>query len=244
MILNWRFWWRNSISILRIGLNVLTMTLFHSVIKKRIAIDNISMELAEIVLPLSIHVSYVIYYRMRFINTYLWLGVVLKLEPETPPKSLYNSSQVPWTVGLPGVTAESSFCQSKNIHHGSAVFSRSLGDEFLPMLDQVCTGCQTVGGFGPVAGVGRRSCCSKVWRYDPITRRYEPSWECHFESCSPSAVTSGMLAFQLWRMQIKAQIFPEEVSSSKLNLGSTVWTSPRRRGSLVPTNKYYCAIVK
>jgi len=92
---------------------------------------------------------------------------------------------------LPQFNAEASLCPATCRYQASIVYGQPGGHEVLPMLAKQCTNCETVGGFGSIRGVGRRSCCQQVW--DPIAKRYELS--CWFESCTPDLVSSGLFSF-------------------------------------------------
>ena len=94
-------------------------------------------------------------------------------------------------MNIPGFNAEASLYPPKARYKLNNVFGRSGGAEVVPMLAKTCTNCETVGGFGRIRGVGRRSCCQQVW--DPIAKRYTLS--CWFESCTPEAVSSGLFSF-------------------------------------------------
>ena len=101
-------------------------------------------------------------------------------------------------MNMPGFDAESSLSPTVGVYRGRARFGRSGSGEVLPMLDDICGNCRSVGGHGGVGGVvgiGLRSCCRKVWKYDPITKRYAPTWECRFESCTPEAVRNPWFSF-------------------------------------------------
>jgi hypothetical protein len=96
---------------------------------------------------------------------------------------------------MPGCIAESSLGPTQGIYRGKAVFGASGTVEVLPMLDDVCGNCERVGSVGGVVGVGRGSCCQKVWKHDPITKRYAPTWSCWFVSFQPEAVRNRWLSF-------------------------------------------------
>lgn len=98
-------------------------------------------------------------------------------------------------MSIPGFNAELSLGVAEGAYRVSAVLARSYAVRVLPMLDDVCGNCETVGRFGGISGVGRMSCCRKTWRYDPITKRYSPTWSCWFESCSPEATVNRWLSF-------------------------------------------------
>jgi hypothetical protein len=91
----------------------------------------------------------------------------------------------------PGFFAEAALGSCSDAYEATTVFRRSGRREVLPMLAKQCTNCETVGGFGSIRGVGRRSCCQQVW--NPITKRLELS--CWFESCTPERVASGLFSF-------------------------------------------------
>jgi hypothetical protein len=91
---------------------------------------------------------------------------------------------------LPQFNAEASLGPRNGSYEAITVFGRS-GAEVLHMLAKQCTNCETVGGFGGIRGVGRRSCCQQVW--NPVTKRLELS--CWFESCTPEPVSSGLFSF-------------------------------------------------
>jgi hypothetical protein len=97
-------------------------------------------------------------------------------------------------MNIPGFSAESSLSPTVGIYRGQAGLSRSSTVEVLPMLDQICGNCEVVGGLGGIGGIGKKSCCRKEWRYDPLTQRYAPQWVCWFESCSPE------LKYYPWRL--------------------------------------------
>jgi len=91
---------------------------------------------------------------------------------------------------LPQFNAEASLGLTRHIYCGDADFvGGSAGVE--PTLGKQCTNCETVGGFGGIRGVGRRSCCQQVW--NPLTKRLELS--CWFESCTPDRVSNGLFSF-------------------------------------------------
>ena len=90
---------------------------------------------------------------------------------------------------LPQFNAEASLGLTRRIYRGNADFGGPSG--VVPMLGKQCGNCETVGGFGSIRGVGRRSCCQQVW--NPITKRLELS--CWFESCTPDRVSSGLFSF-------------------------------------------------
>jgi hypothetical protein len=92
-------------------------------------------------------------------------------------------------MALPGFSAESSLGPALASYRGSASHGRSGDSRVSPALDTICGGCGTVGGLGGISGVGRRSCCRKVWKWNPTTGRLEQTWSCWFESCSPSLLT-------------------------------------------------------
>lgn len=89
---------------------------------------------------------------------------------------------------MPGFTAELSLTTSKCNHTDKALFDKLGYGEVFPMLDEFCTSCETVGGLGGIAGIGRRSCCRRAWVFNPITRRLEQSWQCYSERCTPDVV--------------------------------------------------------
>jgi len=93
------------------------------------------------------------------------------------------------TMNFPHFNAEASLGPTRGVYGGNADFGSSSG--VLPMLAKQCTNCETVGGFGRIRGVGRRSCCQQVW--NPITKRLELS--CWFESCTPDRVSNGFFSF-------------------------------------------------
>jgi len=92
---------------------------------------------------------------------------------------------------LPQFTAEAALGLPKGGYQADTVFGASGGAEVVPTLAKTCTNCETVGGFGRIKGVGRRSCCQQVW--NPITKRLELS--CWFESCTPDLASSGLFSF-------------------------------------------------
>jgi hypothetical protein len=92
---------------------------------------------------------------------------------------------------LPQFTAEAALGMPQGRYKASPVFGTSGGAEVVPTLAKTCTNCETVGGFGSIRGVGRRSCCQQVW--NPLTKRFDLS--CWFESCTPEAVSSGLFSF-------------------------------------------------
>ena len=68
-------------------------------------------------------------------------------------------------MSIPGFNAELSLRATEDTYRASAVLARSFAVRVLPMLDDdVCGKCETVGRFGGISGVGRRSCCRKTWR--------------------------------------------------------------------------------
>jgi len=99
-------------------------------------------------------------------------------------------------MNMPGFDAESSLGPATGRYRARAPSGGAGVGAVLPMLDDdLCGNCETVGTFGGIHGVGRRSCCRKSWRYDPITKRYEPSWSCWFESCTAEATRNRWLSF-------------------------------------------------
>jgi hypothetical protein len=94
-------------------------------------------------------------------------------------------------MNLPQFNADASLGAPKGRYQANHVFARSGGLGILPMLGKQCGNCETVGGFGGIRGVGRRSCCQQVW--NPITKRLEQS--CWFESCTPDRVSNGLFSF-------------------------------------------------
>ncbi|MCK6470083.1 MAG: hypothetical protein L6Q53_18095 [Candidatus Brocadia sinica] len=98
-------------------------------------------------------------------------------------------------MNMPGFNAESSFGPTMGIYRGKAVFGRSGTVEVLPMLEKLCGNCETVGALGSIRGIGLRSCCEKMWEWNPITEKLELTSVCWFERCTPEAVRSPWLAF-------------------------------------------------
>ena len=97
---------------------------------------------------------------------------------------------------LPRFTAEFSLdAAAGRQFQGEGHFESSGTAAVVPMLDDLCGNCETVGGLGGIHGVGRRSCCRKVVRYDPLTKRYTTSWDCRFESCTPGPTTNQSFRF-------------------------------------------------
>jgi hypothetical protein len=92
---------------------------------------------------------------------------------------------------LPQFNAEAALGLPKGRYQANISFGTSGGAKVVPMLGKQCTNCETVGGFGGIRGVGRRSCCQQIW--NPLTKRLELS--CWFESCTPEAVSSGLFSF-------------------------------------------------
>jgi hypothetical protein len=92
---------------------------------------------------------------------------------------------------MPGFDAESSLDPAVGRYRGQATFGGTRTGAVVPMLEKLCTNCeQLVGGFG-----GIRSCCQRVWKWNPATKRLELSWECTFESCTPLPKVNDWLAF-------------------------------------------------
>lgn len=95
---------------------------------------------------------------------------------------------------MPGFNAEASLDPATDIYKGNTVFGSSGAVEVLPMLGKQCGNCELVGGLGGIRGVGMRSCCQNVWKWNPITNKLELSQQCWFESCSP-VLQGGLLRF-------------------------------------------------
>ncbi len=98
-------------------------------------------------------------------------------------------------MSIPGFNAELSLSAVEKAYTASGVMANSNAVRVLPMLDNICGNCETVGGFGGISGVGRRSCCRKQFTYDPITKRYTQTWSCWFESCTAEAKVNRWLSF-------------------------------------------------
>jgi hypothetical protein len=98
-------------------------------------------------------------------------------------------------MNIPGFTAKASLGSIMSFYPDKSIFSNSGRVAVVPMLDEICGNCELVGGLGGIRGVGMKSCCRKVWKYDPITKRYAPTWDCWFESCSPVAQPNRWLTF-------------------------------------------------
>ena len=86
-------------------------------------------------------------------------------------------------MNLPQFSAEAALGPTEHVYRRNAVSGGS--GCVLPMLDKQCGNCAEVGRFGGIRGVGRRSCCQRVWTWNPATKRLELSWSCWFESCTP-----------------------------------------------------------
>jgi hypothetical protein len=94
-------------------------------------------------------------------------------------------------MNIPGFHAESSLGPAIGRYRGTAVFGGSRTGQVLPMLERTCGACEPlVGGFG-----GIRSCCQKVWKWNPATHRLELSWDCTFESCTPAPKVNRWFTF-------------------------------------------------
>lgn len=98
-------------------------------------------------------------------------------------------------MNMPGFNAESSLDPTMGIYRGRAIFGRSGTGDVLPMLEKQCGNCETVGRLGSIRGIGLRSCCQKVWTWNPITKKLELSENCWFERCTPEAVRNPWLTF-------------------------------------------------
>jgi hypothetical protein len=96
-------------------------------------------------------------------------------------------------MSIPGFYAEKSIGPTIGRYRGQAVFGGRSKGEVLPMLERLCTNCEPlVGGFG-----GIRSCCQKVWKWNPATHRLELSWDCTFESCTVGPKVNPWFTFSL-----------------------------------------------
>lgn len=96
---------------------------------------------------------------------------------------------------IPGFNAESSIPSTSNGFRAKAFSGTSGSASVMPMLDNAyCGNCETVGGFGRIRGVGRRSCCRDTWVRD-ASGRLVRSTRCWFESCSGEASSGGLLSF-------------------------------------------------
>ena len=95
-------------------------------------------------------------------------------------------------MNVPKFNAEVTLGQGITAYRGKAAYGGSRGNGVLPMLPAQCTGCEIVGGFGRIRGVGRRSCCQDQWICDP---RCHMSTTCWFESCTPDIVGNTWLSF-------------------------------------------------
>jgi len=98
-------------------------------------------------------------------------------------------------MSIPGFNAELSLGALERSYRESAVPDRTGDVRVLPMLDDICGNCEIVGGFGTIKGVGIKSCCRKVFAYDPITKRYTQTWSCWFERCTPERVVNPWFTF-------------------------------------------------
>lgn len=98
-------------------------------------------------------------------------------------------------MNIPGFHAESSLTPTVGIYGGKTGWGGLGTVQVLPMLDDICGKCESIGGLVGIRGVGLRSCCRKVWKYDHVTKRYAPTWECRFESCTPEPVRNPWLTF-------------------------------------------------
>jgi hypothetical protein len=92
-------------------------------------------------------------------------------------------------MSLPGFGAESSL-HAPATHYAGSVGTGRWGTSIVAPALPICGGCETVGGIGSIMGVGRRSCCQQVWKFDPITKRLARTWSCWFEQCTPQRAAS------------------------------------------------------
>lgn len=98
-------------------------------------------------------------------------------------------------MNMPGFTAEASLDASAGAYRRTVEFGGSTITEVIPAADDICGNCETIGQFGSITGVGSRSCCRRVWKYDPITKHYAPTFECWLERCTADPVRNRWLSF-------------------------------------------------
>lgn len=98
-------------------------------------------------------------------------------------------------MSVPQFNAEASLGGTMGIYGGKCVFGRSAAGAVSPMLEKLCGKCESVGALGSIKGIGLQSCCQKVWKWDPITKKLVLTWDCWFERCSPKAERSPWLTF-------------------------------------------------
>lgn len=92
---------------------------------------------------------------------------------------------------MPGFDAELSLGPATGRYRGKTAFGGSRSGEVMPMLEKQCGNCEPlVGGFG-----GIRSCCQKVWKWNPASKKLELSWDCTFESCTPAPKVNRWFTF-------------------------------------------------
>jgi hypothetical protein len=96
------------------------------------------------------------------------------------------------TIRMPSSDAAASLYRSVGRPYVTGPMRRPSGKALAHAAARTCDPCQRLPGH---FGVGVRSCCERVFKWNPNTRQLEWVWECDIETCTPSMGTLRMRAF-------------------------------------------------